>query len=77
MLSLRFIKLNKVNVHQQFILHKPYGYLSQFIYEMKRKRNCWRWRDFPEQSIGRLDEDSGLLLLTTDGMMSEIIRSKK
>jgi 23S rRNA pseudouridine2457 synthase len=24
--------------HQHFILHKPYGYLSQFIYELKRKK---------------------------------------
>lgn len=67
--------------HRHFILHKPYGYLSQFIYELKRKKKLLReLYDFPEgtMAIGRLDEDSeGLLLLTTDGMMSEIIRSKK
>ncbi|WP_339920891.1 pseudouridine synthase [uncultured Flavobacterium sp.] len=67
--------------HQHFILHKPYGYLSQFIYELKRKKKLLgELYNFPKgtMAIGRLDEDSeGLLLLTTDGMMSEIIRSKK
>lgn len=64
-----------------FILYKPYGYLSQFIYEKKRnKKLLGELYPFPEgtMAIGRLDEDSeGLLLLTTDGKMSEIIRSKK
>lgn len=68
-------------MHRHFILHKPYGYLSQFIYELKRKKKLLgELYDFPEgtMAIGRLDEDSeGLLLLTTDGMMSEIVRSKK
>lgn len=67
--------------HHHFILHKPYGYLSQFIYELKRKKKLLgELHDFPAgtMAIGRLDEDSeGLLLLTTDGKMSEIIRSKK
>lgn len=67
--------------HNHFILHKPYGYLSQFIYELKRKKKLLgELYDFPKgtMAIGRLDEDSeGLLLLTTDGKMSEIIRSKK
>ena len=67
--------------HSHFILHKPYGYLSQFIYELKRKKKLLgELYDFPNgtMAIGRLDEDSeGLLLLTTNGMMSEIIRSKK
>lgn len=67
--------------HHQFILHKPYGYLSQFIYELKRKKKLLgELYDFPQgtMAIGRLDEDSeGLLLLTTDGKVSEIIRSKK
>jgi len=68
-------------MHRHFIIHKPYGYLSQFVYELKRtKKLLGELHDFPESTmaIGRLDEDSeGLLLLTTDGMMSEIVRSKK
>lgn len=66
--------------HRHFMLHKPYGYLSQFVYELKRKKKLLgELYNFPEgtMAIGRLDEDSeGLLLLTTDGMTSEIIRSK-
>ena len=67
--------------HSHFIIHKPYGYLSQFIYELKRRKKLLgELYNFPigTMAIGRLDEDSeGLLLLTTDGMISEIIRSKK
>ena len=67
-------------MHQHFLIHKPHGYLSQFIYEKKRqKKLLGALYNFPEgtMAIGRLDEDSeGLLLLTTDGMMSEIVRSK-
>ena len=69
-----------MNLHRHFILHKPHSYLSQFVYEKKRpKKKLGELFDFPEgtMAIGRLDEDSeGLLLLTTDGMMSEIVRSK-
>ena len=68
-------------MHRHFILHKPYGYLSQFIYELKRnKKLLGELYDFPKgtMAIGRLDEDSeGLLLLTTDGKTSEMICSKK
>ena len=69
--------------HRHFILHKPYGYLSQFIYNGKRKKSkklLGNLYHFPENTmaIGRLDEDSeGLLLLTTDGKVSQQIRSKK
>jgi len=69
--------------HRHFILHKPYGYLCQFIYEGKRKKRkklLGPLYDFPEgtMAIGRLDEPSeGLLLLTTDGKVSEYIRSRK
>ncbi len=69
--------------HQHFAMHKPFNCLSQFIYEGKRKKNkrlLGELYDFPEgtMAIGRLDENSeGLLLLTTDGKMSETVRSKK
>ncbi|MDN3677762.1 pseudouridine synthase [Flavobacterium paronense] len=67
-------------MHHHFLIHKPHGYLSQFIYEKKRyKKLLGELHNFPEgtMAIGRLDEDSeGLLLLTTDGMMSELVRSK-
>lgn len=68
---------------QHFKLFKPYGYLSQFENNQntrKNKRKLGELYDFPEgtMAIGRLDEDSeGLLFLTTDGHMSEIVRSKK
>lgn len=68
-------------MHHHYIIYKPYGYLSQFIYNLKRnKKLLGELYSFPEgtMAIGRLDEDSeGLLLLTTDGMMSETVRSKK
>jgi len=67
--------------HQHFILHKPYGYLSQFKYELKRnKKLLGTLYDFPVgvMAIGRLDEDSeGLLLITTDGKVSDYICSSK
>uniref|UniRef100_UPI00404B67A0 pseudouridine synthase n=1 Tax=Flavobacterium sp. TaxID=239 RepID=UPI00404B67A0 len=70
-----------METHQHFILYKPFGFLSQFIYQKKRKKRLLgELFDFPEKTmaIGRLDEDSeGLLLLTTDGQESEHIRSRK
>ena len=75
------LQITSMSNHQHFIIYKPYGYLSQFIYELKRpKKLLGELYHFPENTmaIGRLDEDSeGLLLLTTDGMMSELVRSKK
>ncbi|MBC5774706.1 pseudouridine synthase [Pontibacter sp. KCTC 32443] len=65
--------------HRHFIVHKPYGYLSQFVCEHKNKKMLGELHDFPEgtMAIGRLDEDSeGLLLLTTNGKVSEQVRSK-
>ena len=67
--------------HRHFKIHKPYGYISQFVNPAKRKKKLLgELHDFPKgtMAIGRLDVASeGLLLLTTDGKVSEQIRSKK
>lgn len=67
-------------LHHHFIIHKPYGYISQFVTNVKKKKLLGELSNFPEgtMAIGRLDEHSeGLLLLTTDGKMSEYVRSRK
>jgi 23S rRNA pseudouridine2457 synthase len=60
--------------HRHFIIHKPFGYLSQFVlHDNTKKRLLGDFFDFPAgtMSIGRLDKHSeGLLLLTTDGKVS-------
>jgi len=67
--------------HKHFVLNKPYGYLSQFVNNQSKRKNkklLGELYDFPSgtMAIGRLDENSeGLLLLTTDGKVSEQIRS--
>ena len=67
--------------HRHFIIHKPWGMISQFVNPAKRKKKLLGdLHDFPEgtMAIGRLDVPSeGLLLLTTDGKVSAEIRSNK
>jgi len=74
---------NKEKEHQHFMIYKPYGYLSQFVNngpKQNSKKLLGELGDFPEgiMAIGRLDEKSeGLLLLTTDGKVSNHICSSK
>ncbi len=69
--------------HYHYIICKPFGYLSQFINNQTKRSNkklLGDLYDFVENTmaIGRLDEASeGILLLTTDGKVSEQIRSRK
>jgi len=72
---------NENQQHQHFIIYKPFGYLSQFAnndISKHKKKLLGEFYPFPDKlmAIGRLDEKSeGLLLLTTDGNMSELVRS--
>ena len=68
-------------MHRHFIIHKPVGFVSQFVNNKTRKKRLLsELFDFPEgtMAIGRLDVKSeGLLLLTTDGKLSHTICSQK
>ncbi|MBW1298261.1 pseudouridine synthase [Aquimarina litoralis] len=70
-----------MNQHRHYKLYKPYGYLSQFVnngQKQNSKKLLGELYDFPlgSMSIGRLDEKSeGLLLITTDGKISNYICS--
>jgi 23S rRNA pseudouridine2457 synthase len=70
-----------IKKQRHFIIHKPWGMISQFVNPEKRKKKfLGELYDFPEETmaIGRLDVASeGLLLLTTDGKFSAEIRSNK
>mgnify|MGYP000300722105 CR=1 FL=1 len=71
-----------IEKHRHFIIHKPWGYLSQFVNNQtkRKKKMLGELYDFPEgtMAIGRLDVASeGLLLLTTNGKVSAEIRSNK
>lgn len=60
-------------------MHKPFGYLSQFVCEHDWKKVLGELYSFPEGTmpVGRLDENSeGLLLLTTNGILCDQMRSK-
>lgn len=67
---------------KNYKLYKPYGYISQFVNNQttrKNKKLLGELYNFPPgvMAIGRLDEDSeGLLLLTSNGKLSELVRSK-
>ena len=68
---------------KNYKIFKPYGYISQFVNNQSTRKNkklLGELYPFPADvmAIGRLDEDSeGLLLLTTSGKLSEVVRSKQ
>lgn len=70
-------------MHYYYKIYKPYGYLSQFVNNQKKRKSKKLLGELfhfaqSTMAVGRLDEKSeGLLLLTTDGYFSNLITSSK
>lgn len=63
-------------VYHYFLLHKPYGYLSQFTPDHPGQKTLADLFAFPPDvyAVGRLDLDSeGLLLLTNDKRLNHLL----
>jgi 23S rRNA pseudouridine2457 synthase len=63
-------------LNHYYLLHKPYGYLSQFTREAPEHRVLGDLYAFPKEvyPVGRLDQDSeGLLLLTDDKKLNHLL----
>lgn len=74
--------MNAKKSHLHFKVFKPFGMLSQLSSgeerQTRKKRFLTELHDFPDgiMPVGRLDEKSeGLLLLTTDGKLSDYINT--
>ncbi len=63
-----------------FMVHKPFGVLSQFTKEIPEHQTLADLYDFPPQvyPVGRLDKDSeGLLILTNDKSLTDRLLNPK
>lgn len=61
-------------MYRYYLLHKPFGYLSQFTKEVPDHKVLSDLYEFPKDvyPVGRLDRDSeGLLLLTNDKRLNK------
>lgn len=61
-------------MYRYYLLHKPFGYLSQFTKEVPDHKVLSDLHQFPKDvyPVGRLDRDSeGLLLLTNDKRLNK------
>lgn len=66
------------NEYLYYLLHKPFGYLSQFTSNDRHKKYLHQLYPFPSEvkPVGRLDEDSeGMLILTSDGKCNHFLIS--
>jgi 23S rRNA pseudouridine2457 synthase len=66
--------------HRYFVVHKPFGVLSQFTKEIPEHQTLADLYDFPPDvyPVGRLDKDSeGLLILTNDKSLTDRLLNPK